>query len=125
MRAWYDMGESDSSRRLQGFLDLLQAGHESARDQLLEHCLERFRRLAAQMFRHHHDFRRLADTDDVVQKALIRLRRALITVKPANVRAFFGLAAQQVRWVLRDLAREVGEAKAIELTEASVPDSHA
>jgi RNA polymerase sigma-70 factor (ECF subfamily) len=77
------------------------------------------------MFRPHRDFRRIVDTDDVVQKALIRLRRALVTVKPPNVRAFFGLAAQQVRWVLRDLAREVGEAKAIELSGGSVPDSRA
>lgn len=113
------MAGSDSSIRLQQLLDLLAAGHESARDQLLEHSLERFRRLAAQMFHRRGNFRRIADTDDVVQKALIRLRRALVKVQPPNVRAFFALAAQQVRWVLRDLAREAGIAPGIELGDNS------
>src|SRR5262249_29847393 len=103
------MGES----KLQPLLDLLHAGHNSARDALLQHSLERFRVIAHRMFHGHNDLRRIAQTDDVVQKALVRLDRALTHVRPADVQAFFGLAARQIRWVLRDLAREAAAAKAI------------
>jgi hypothetical protein len=48
---------------------------------------------------------RWTDTDDVLQNALIRLLRALETVQPDSTRAFFGLAAEQIRRELLDLAR--------------------
>src|SRR5262249_4690219 len=43
--------------------------------------------------------------DDVLQNALLRLLRALEQVRPASVREFFGLSAEQVRRELLDLAR--------------------
>jgi RNA polymerase sigma-70 factor (ECF subfamily) len=48
---------------------------------------------------------RWAQTDDVFQNALLRLLRALEQVRPAWVRDFFGLAAEQMRRELLDLAR--------------------
>jgi RNA polymerase sigma-70 factor (ECF subfamily) len=98
------MSERASSTQLQRLLDRLHAGDDSARDVLVQHSVERFRALARRMFRRQSDLRRLDETDDVLQKALVRLHRALATVRPPDVRAFVGLAARQIRWVLHDLA---------------------
>src|SRR5437868_14386815 len=49
--------------------------------------------------------RRWAQTGDVLQNSLLRLLRALEQVRPASVRDFFGLAAEQMRRELLDLAR--------------------
>ncbi len=57
------------------------------------------------MLRGYPGVRRWAQTDDVLQSALIRLLRALEAVRPATSRAFFGLAAEQIRRELIDLAR--------------------
>ncbi len=51
------------------------------------------------------DVRRWVETDDVLQSAVIRLLRALQEVRPGSVRDFFGLAAEQMRRELLDLAR--------------------
>ena len=48
---------------------------------------------------------RWEQTDDVVQNALVRLRRALETTSPESVRSFVNLAAVQIRRELIDLAR--------------------
>jgi RNA polymerase sigma-70 factor (ECF subfamily) len=48
---------------------------------------------------------RWAETDDVWNNSLLRLHRALASVKPTSVREFFTLAARQTRWELKDLAR--------------------
>lgn len=100
------MTETHSNDQLQHLLDLHRAGDESACAALLQHSLERFRRLACRMFHRHWDLCWIEQTDDVLQKALLRLHTALQRVKPADVRAFHGLAARQIGWVLRDLARE-------------------
>src|SRR5262245_442398 len=100
------MDDPNSTAHLQRLLDQLRAGDEAAREALLQRSLDRFRALARRMFRQQGDLRRLEDTDDVVQKALLRLHNALADIRPADVRSFYGLAARQVRWVLCDLARE-------------------
>jgi len=100
------MNPSTTSSRIQRLLEQLQNGSVSARGPLLEHSLERFRLLARRMFRRQPELRSLAETDDVLQEACVRLHRALGEVRPADVPAYFGLAARQIRWVLRDLARK-------------------
>jgi RNA polymerase sigma factor (sigma-70 family) len=95
----------DTTAHLQGLLDQLQAGQD-ARDALLTRSLDRCRILARRMFRRNSDLRRIDETDDVLQKAMMRLHKALRQVKPANVQAFFGLAARHIRWVLCDLAEK-------------------
>jgi RNA polymerase sigma-70 factor (ECF subfamily) len=110
-----------SSAHLQELLDLFRAGHAPACDALLQHSLERVRQLAHQMFHQHANLHRLDETDDVLQKAMIRLRQALSKLKPAHVRAFYGLAARQIRWVLRDLAREMARARAVVRTGRGLP----
>ena len=48
---------------------------------------------------------RWEQTDDVLQNALMRLRRALENTSPESVRSFLNLAAVQIRRELIDLAR--------------------
>jgi len=48
---------------------------------------------------------RWAETDDVLNNALLRLHRALATVKPKSARDFFKFATVEIRRELRDLAR--------------------
>lgn len=97
---------SDRSTQLLAWLQQWQAGQPAARDQLITHSMERCRLLARKMFRRQADLRTLEETDDVLQKAMMRLNVALATVRPDSVPAFFGLAARQIRWVLCDLADE-------------------
>lgn len=94
------------STHMQSLLDQLNSGQDSARDALLQHSFDRCRQLARKMFSRWSYLHGFDETDDVLQKALVRLHGALAHVKPPDVRAFVGLAARQIRWVLRDLARE-------------------
>lgn len=104
---------AQSTTQLQHFLDALAGGDDSARDALLQHSLDRCRELAQRMFHRQWDLRQLDQTDDVLQKALVRLYSVLARVKPPDVPAFYGLAARQIRWALRDLAREMVPARIV------------
>lgn len=103
-----------TTAHLQELLNSLQSRCDDARDALLNHSLNRIRLLAQKMFRRQADLRVLAETDDVVSNAMIRLHRALESVRPETVRAFYGLAAQHIRWVLQDLIREKQNRVAVE-----------
>jgi RNA polymerase sigma factor (sigma-70 family) len=87
------------------WLDLLRAGDQSARRQLIEHCCQRLHSLARKMLRRYPKVRRWEQTDDVFVEAATRLHRALETVQPESPRHFYNLAATQIRRVLIDLAR--------------------
>jgi RNA polymerase sigma-70 factor (ECF subfamily) len=95
----------DSSTRLHLFLARLQAGDETARNELFRHMTGRLERLTRKMLHQFPGVRRWAGTDDVLQSALIRLLRALEAVQPTTARDFLGLAAEQIRRELVDLAR--------------------
>jgi RNA polymerase sigma factor (sigma-70 family) len=118
------MGQFDSSTYLQGLLDHYQAGQDSARAALLTHALNRFQALARRMFHSYPGLQALHETDDVLQAALVRLHRALAQVKPVTVRAFYGLGARQIRWVLQDLARKVGTGRNLVYTGSTIPGPH-
>ncbi|HEY7329052.1 MAG TPA: sigma-70 family RNA polymerase sigma factor [Gemmataceae bacterium] len=90
---------------LRRLLDRMESGELTARDELLRACWKRLELLARKMLRRFPIVRRWAETDDVLQSALLRLLRALRDVQPANTREFFGLAAVQIRRELLDLAR--------------------
>jgi RNA polymerase sigma-70 factor (ECF subfamily) len=96
---------SEDSLRLQAWLDRLRAGDGGAFEGLIGHSLERLRRLARKMLRGYPAVHRWEQTDDVLQNALLRLRKALAQVKPETPRQFFGLAATYLRRELIDLAR--------------------
>ncbi|MSQ95792.1 MAG: sigma-70 family RNA polymerase sigma factor [Gemmataceae bacterium] len=80
-------------------------GDQAAVDALLRHYAERLTILTRRMLGDFQRVRRWAETDDVLQNALVRLVGALGSVKPQTSRDFLGLATLQIRRELIDLAR--------------------
>ena len=103
-----------------------EAGDSAVADELLRHVSDRLHRLTRQMLKGHPAVRRWAQTDDVLQGALLRLLRAVQNVHPSSMREFFGLATQQIRRELIDLARHfygphgVGANRAIARTRCQI-----
>jgi RNA polymerase sigma-70 factor (ECF subfamily) len=109
--------------RLQGWLDRMRAGDPAARDELLAACQRRLEALARRMLRRYPNVARWADTGDVFQGAVMRLLRTLEAVRPADTRAFLGLAAAHVRRELLDLARRFDGPRGVGANHGSVgPD---
>jgi RNA polymerase sigma-70 factor (ECF subfamily) len=96
---------SPETVQLHDWLDRLQAGDLSAREELLRSVGNRLERLARKMLGRFPNVHRWVETDDVLQSALLRLLRALREVRPKSMLEFFGLAAAQMRRELLDLAR--------------------
>ncbi len=94
-----------STTQIQALLDLAAGGKQDAYDDLIALASERLLRLTRKMLRSYPNLRRWEQTDDIFQNAAIRLHRSLAEVKPESVRAFFGLAATQIRRSLIDLCR--------------------
>lgn len=94
-----------STTRLQGWLERLRAGDTSARDELLRHCAKRLEELTRKKLRGFSIVKAHEETDDVYQKAVMRLLRSLERVELASVRDFFGLASAHIRRELIDLHR--------------------
>lgn len=90
---------------LRGLIVRIRAGDEVARDELIRRAQRRLEKLARKMLKGFPKVVRWVDTEDVLQSALMRLLRALDTVAPEDTRAFFGLAAEQIRRELIDLTR--------------------
>jgi RNA polymerase sigma-70 factor (ECF subfamily) len=91
--------------RLQGWLDLARIEDTDFRNEIISHACERLRSLTRKMLRLYPRVRRWSETDDVLQNAMLRLHRALASLKPESVSQFYGLAATQIRRELIDLAR--------------------
>jgi RNA polymerase sigma-70 factor (ECF subfamily) len=87
------------------WVDRMRAGDASARDELIRGFQGRLEALARKMVGRDRRVGRWVEAEDVLQNALLRLLRALETVRPDSTRAFFGLAAEQMRRELLDLAR--------------------
>jgi RNA polymerase sigma-70 factor (ECF subfamily) len=118
------MSEFDSSTTLQRLLDVLRQGHDSARAGLIGLAQERLHRIAHHMLGGRRDLRGVEDTDDVLQKGMLRLHNALAAVQPDNVHAFFGLASRQIRWVLMDMARRLSHRRALVGPAGMPPSTH-
>jgi len=99
------MPSNPSDTALQRVIDRMLAGDSAAPAALIEHSVERPRRLARKLLKAYGPVRRWTETDDVLQNALIRLARALQDTQPTTVAGYFGLAATQIRRELIDLAR--------------------
>jgi RNA polymerase sigma-70 factor (ECF subfamily) len=99
------LAHDDRTTVIQGWIDRLNAGDDSARAALLECASSRLTRLARKMLRGYAGVSRWEQTGDVLQSALIRLDRALRQIHPPSSRDFFRLAAAQLRRELIDLAR--------------------
>ena len=96
---------SQFSVELQLKLDRMRGGDLAARDELLKGVGARLEKLAHKMLRKFPHVRRWTETGDVLQNAIIRLLRALESIRPKTTRDFFNLAAVQIRRELIDMAR--------------------
>jgi RNA polymerase sigma factor (sigma-70 family) len=102
---------STQTALLQGLLDRLRSGDRAARNELFRGIGRRLELLAQKMLRTFPAVRRLAEAEDVVQNAILRLLRALDQVQPLSVQDFLNLAAVHLRRELLDLARQCGGPK--------------
>ena len=91
--------------KLRLWVKRIRAGDLSARDEMLRAVHARLERLARKMLRRFPPVGRWEESGDLLQNAVPRLLRALEDVEPGSVRDFFGLAAEQMRRELLDLAR--------------------
>jgi RNA polymerase sigma-70 factor (ECF subfamily) len=96
---------ADFTSQLQGLIDRLAAGDQSARGELIGRAYDRLRRLARRMLRKFPHVGDFEDSSDVLHDSLPRLIRALEAVPPASVGQFFTLASRQMHWELLDLAK--------------------
>lgn len=94
-----------SNTDLQNELRRLNEGHLESRCTIVELCCERLRTMARRMLGNYGHVKRWTDTDDILQNSIMRLYRALASIRPESVRKFYGLAAVQIRRELIDLAR--------------------
>jgi len=100
----------DHSILLQELLARCLQGDEAARQELIHCAYERLRCLAHVIL--NESFPRLKtppallETTDVTNETALAMYQALMEIKPATVRDFFRLAAQRIRWLLLDRAKQ-------------------
>jgi RNA polymerase sigma-70 factor (ECF subfamily) len=122
------MSEGDTTAAVQGYLDEL-AGDSPAEPivrALLDRVVRRLHLLCATLL--YRSYPRLMrpplnlQVDDLLGAVTERLLKALREARPVNVRQFFALANQHMRWELNDLARRLDDQPAaLELCEGNVP----
>jgi RNA polymerase sigma factor (sigma-70 family) len=100
---------------VQRYLDDLAEGSpsEPVIRALLERAAGRLWQLCAALL--HRSYPRLTrpplnlQVDEMLSAVVERLMKAMREARPTNVRQFFGLAAQHMRWELNDMARRLDE----------------
>jgi RNA polymerase sigma factor (sigma-70 family) len=103
-------------------LERMRAGDRAACDELVRAFQTRLEQLARKMLLKYPGVGRWVEVGDVLQVSLLRLLRALESVRPDSTRAFFGLAAEQMRRELLDLGRHFYGPQGIGANQASVGD---
>jgi RNA polymerase sigma factor (sigma-70 family) len=94
----------DSSVVLQKLIDRFPDGGPEVRRELLEHAMERLRRLTGKMLGQSFPSLQLHhDVDSVVHETWMRLLTALDETEPKSVQDFFRLAAHKIRQVLLNM----------------------
>jgi RNA polymerase sigma-70 factor (ECF subfamily) len=109
------MSEEHTTAVIQRYLDALpgDAAAEPLIRELLERSVGRLRLLCASLL--YRSYPRLTqpplnlETDELLGGVVAGLLTAMKKVRPQNVRQFFGLANQHMRWQLNDLARLLDE----------------
>jgi RNA polymerase sigma-70 factor (ECF subfamily) len=91
--------------KIHAWLHRVQAGDQGALNELVLHFERRLRALTQKMIRDYPLVHRYEQTDDVFQRAVLRLCRALKAVSPASTLDLLRLSAVQVRRELLNLAR--------------------
>lgn len=117
---------SGNTTRLRGWLQRIQAGDESAFEELMGRYEQHLRGLAHRMLHSGGNLSRWEQTDDIFQGALLRLSRAIRVVIVEDSAHFSRLASLQIRRELIDLAWRnrhlVGESRGpIEISEGGTP----
>lgn len=100
--------DSDSVNRTQlveNWIEKLQSGDDGAREELINCACDRLMRLTRTIKRGFDRVNRWEQTEDVFQRATLRLYESLKEVKLNDARHFYRLAALQIRRELIDLAR--------------------
>jgi RNA polymerase sigma-70 factor (ECF subfamily) len=108
--------------QLRRWVERIRDGDLSARDEMLRAVHARLERLARKMLRRFPAVGRWEESGDLLQNAVLRLLRALEDVEPTSVRDFFGLAAEQMRRELLDLARHYQARRATGPSSAGLPE---
>ena len=109
------MADDRTTAVVQRYLDALHgdAPAEPIIRQLLDRAVGRLQWLSASML--HRQYPRLArpplnlQSEELLSAVVERLLKALRNARPGNVRQFFALANQHMRWELNDLARRLDE----------------
>src|SRR5215813_6209943 len=115
---------SDQSTVLQGLLARLAQGDQTARQELIGCAYERLRCLARVIL--NESFPRLKaapallETTDVANEVALGMYQALAQIQPATPRDFFRVAAQRIRWLLLDRAKQLDRVRR-ELRESPGP----
>jgi RNA polymerase sigma-70 factor (ECF subfamily) len=91
--------------QMRGWVQRMRAGDPSARDEMLRAVFTRLEQLGGKLLRRFPNVQRFVDADDVVNSATLRLLRSLEKLEPDSMRAFYGLASEEIRRELLDLAR--------------------
>jgi RNA polymerase sigma-70 factor (ECF subfamily) len=121
------MDEGNTTIVVQRYLDELAEGAttEPVVRALLERSVCRLEQLCAAML--HRSYPRLTQaplnlqTDEMLSALVERLLKALREARPTNVRQFFALASQHMRWELNDIARRLdNQAPAVQVDEEMV-----
>jgi RNA polymerase sigma factor (sigma-70 family) len=122
------MSDEHTTAVVQRYLDELagDAPAEPLIQALLDRAVRRLQLLCANLL--YRGYPRLTrpplnlQPDDVLGGLVERLLKALRAVRPQNVRQFFALANQHMRWELNDLARRLDEQpRAAELRDDLLP----
>ncbi len=108
--------------QLRRWVERMRGGDLSAREELLRAVHGRLERLARKMLRRFPDVGRWEESGDLLQNSVLRLLHALEEVEPTSVRNFFGLAAEQMRRELLDLARRYRTRRILGPSRAADPD---
>jgi RNA polymerase sigma factor (sigma-70 family) len=122
------MAEEHTTTAVQRYLDEL-AGDSPAEPvvrALLGRAVGRLHQLCGSLL--HQKYPRLTrppmnlQTEEMLSAVVERLLKALHEARPSNVRQFFALACQHMRWELNDLARRLDQQPAVmELHDEAVP----
>jgi RNA polymerase sigma factor (sigma-70 family) len=122
------MSEEHTTAVVQRFLDEL-AGDSPAEPivrSLLDRSVRRLHLLCASLL--HRSYPRLTrpplnlQADELLSAVTERLLKAMREARPRNVRQFFALANQHMRWELNDLARRFDEQPTpVDLNDALIP----
>ncbi len=88
------------------YLERMRAGDRAGADEFLRRVCGRLERMARRMLRTFPNVGVWADTDDVMQSAMMRLLHTLQAVSPSSTQDFVNLAALHIRRELLDLARK-------------------